>query len=104
MSYNVLSHRPLGSIEEGCPGEWYLIDKYDRPSCASACPPGWIQQIDADMDVKWCKQPADAADLPTIEEAAQQYETQQAGVSLGTTTLIAAAALIAVGGIYLATR
>lgn len=107
MSYSVLQHPPLGSIDEGCPGQWYLIDKNDKPSCADSCPSGWVQQIDEDMDVKWCKQPADAADLPTLEEASQAYEADQAsqaGMSVGTITIVAAAVVLGVTGLYVATR
>lgn len=102
MSYSVLTGGSLSGTDDGCPGQWYLIDKHDNPSCADSCPSGWIQQIDHDLDVKWCKQPVDAEDLPTIDEAADRFEASQAGMGVA----LAAVGVLAIlgGGIWYAKR
>lgn len=102
MSYSILTNQPLRGTDDGCPGQWYLIDKHDNPSCADSCPTGWVQQIDTDLDVKWCKQPVDAADLPTIDQAADQYEASKAGmgIALGAVGVLA----LAGAGVWYATR
>jgi len=110
MSYSIVSSsRPLGSTDEGCPGQWFLTDKHDRASCADTCPSGWVQQIDTDLDVKWCTEPrGPGEEAPSLEEAAQAYEASEAGIGLSSSPWLLAAAgagvLVLGAGIYLATR
>jgi hypothetical protein len=105
VSYSIFSNRSLSGTDEGCPGQWYLIDKHDNPSCANSCPTGWVQQIDTDLDVKWCKQPVNTEDLPTIEEASEQYMAQEAGIGVGGMVAIGSLVVLAgVGGFFLLKR
>jgi hypothetical protein len=105
VSYSILTGSSLSGTDDGCPGQWYLIDKHDNPSCAGSCPPGWVQQIDHDLDVKWCKQPVDMEDLPTIDEASEEYLSSEAGIGVGGMVAIGTVAVLAgVGGFLLYKR